>query len=48
MEIGKFNQMKAYLLKPKRLFTKKQNTIGGGVIKGENLGTREGFNRPKR
>ena len=48
MEIGKFNQMKAYLLKPKRLFTKKQNTIGGGVIKGENLGTREGFNRPKK
>ena len=48
MEIGKFNQMKAYLLKPKRLFTNKQNTIGGGVIKGEDLGTREGFNKPRK
>jgi hypothetical protein len=43
MEIGKFNQMKAYLLKPKRLFTNKQNTIGGGTIQGEDLGSRSGF-----
>ena len=35
--------MKAYLLKPKRLFTNKQNTIGGGTIQGENLGSRSGF-----
>jgi len=46
MEIGKFNQMKAYLLKPKRLFTKKQDTIGGGTIQGENLGSRSGFADP--
>jgi len=46
MEIGKFNQMKAYLLKPKRLFTNKQNTIGGGTIQGENLGSRSGFKDP--
>ena len=43
MEIGKFNQMKAYLLKPKRLFTKKQDTIGGGNFTGQNLGSRTGF-----
>ena len=43
MEIGKFNQMKAYLLKPKRLFTNKQDTIGGGTIQGEDLGSRSGF-----
>ena len=43
MEIGKFNQMKAYLLKPKRLFTKKQNTIGGGNFEGQDLGSRTGF-----
>jgi len=35
--------MKAYLLKPKRLFTSKQNRIGGGTIEGEDLGTRTGF-----
>ena len=46
MEIGKFNQMKAYLLKPKRLFTNKQNTIGGGTIQGEDLGSRSGFADP--
>ena len=35
--------MKAYLLKPKRLFTSKQNRIGGGTIEGDDLGTRTGF-----
>ena len=40
--------MKAYLLKPKRLFTSKQNRIGGGTIEGEDLGTREGFFEPKK
>ena len=34
----------AYLKKPNRLFTSKpQNTIGGGTIQGENLGSRTGF-----
>ena len=40
--------MKAYLLKPKRLFTSKQDTIGGGIIQGEDLGSRVGFNTPKK
>ena len=43
MKIKQFNEMKAYLLKPKRLFTSKQNRIGGGTIEGEDLGTRTGF-----
>jgi len=47
MEIKKFNDMKAYLLKPNRLFSSKQDRIGGGVIEGEDLGTRTGFNRPR-
>ena len=38
--------MKAYLLKPKRLFTSKQDTIGGGIIQGEDLGSRMGFAGP--
>ena len=39
--------MKAYLLKPIRLFTSKpQDTIGGGAIQGENLGSRMGFAGP--
>lgn len=47
MEIKKFNDMKAYLLKPKRLFTSKQDTIGGGIIQGEDLGSRMGFAGPR-
>jgi hypothetical protein len=47
MEIKKFNDMKAYLIKPKRLFTSKQDTIGGGAIQGEDLGSRVGFAGPK-
>jgi hypothetical protein len=43
MKIKQFNEMKAYLLKPKRLFTSKQNRIGGGTIEGDDLGTRTGF-----
>ena len=40
--------MKAYLLKPNRLFTSKpQNTIGGGAIQGEDLGSRTGFGSPE-
>ena len=48
MKIKQFNEMKAYLLKPNRLFTSKQNKIGGGVIQGKDLGTREGFFEPKK
>ena len=47
MEIKKFNDMKAYMLKPNRLFTSKKNTIGGGVIQGEDLGSRMGFAGPR-
>jgi hypothetical protein len=47
MKIKEYNDMKAYLLKPNRLFTSKpQNTIGGGAIQGENLGSRMGFAKP--
>jgi hypothetical protein len=47
MEIKKFNDMKAYMLKPNRLFTSKKNTIGGGAIQGEDLGSRIGLQDPK-
>ena len=47
MEIKKFNDMKAYMLKPNRLFTSQKNTIGGGVIQGEDLGSRTGFSSPE-
>jgi hypothetical protein len=44
MKIKEYNDMKAYLLKPNRLFTSKpQDTIGGGAIQGEDLGSRMGF-----
>ena len=35
------------MLKPNRLFTSKKNTIGGGAIQGEDLGSRIGFAGPK-
>ena len=35
------------MLKPNRLFTSKKNTIGGGVIQGEDLGSRTGFSSPE-
>jgi hypothetical protein len=48
MKIKEYNDMKAYLLKPNRLFTSKpQNTIGGGAIQGEDLGSRTGFGSPE-
>jgi hypothetical protein len=48
MKIKEYNDMKAYLLKPNRLFTSKpQDTIGGGAIQGENLGSRTGFGSPE-
>src|SRR5210317_53159 len=47
MKIGQYEQMMAYLKKPNRLFTSKpQNTIGGGNIQGEDLGSRTGFGNP--
>ena len=47
MKIGEYEQMMAYLKKPNRLFTSKpQNTIGGGNIQGDNLGSRTGFKNP--
>ena len=48
MKIKEYNDMKAYLLKPNRLFTSKpQDTIGGGAIQGEDLGSRMGFAGPR-
>ena len=48
MKIGEYEQMMAYLKKPKRLFTSKpQDTIGGGTIEGDDLGSRTGFAGPK-
>jgi len=48
MKIGEYEQMMAWLKKPNRLFTSKpQNTIGGGNIQGEDLGSRTGFAGPK-
>ena len=35
------------MLKPNRLFTSKKNTIGGGAIQGEDLGSRMGFAGPR-
>jgi len=47
MKIGEYEQMMAYLKKPNRLFTSKpQDTIGGGTIQGDNLGSRTGFKNP--
>jgi len=49
MKIKEFNDMKAYLVKPNRLFTSRPpNTIGGGAIEGEDLGSRTGFAGVKR
>ena len=48
MKIGEYEQMMAYLKKPNRLFTSKpQDTIGGGNIQGEDLGSRTGFGGPE-
>ena len=38
MKIGEYEQMMAYLLRPRQKFA-----IGGGVVEGEDLGSREGF-----
>ena len=42
MKIHEYNEMMAYLLRPRQKLA-----IGGGVIEGEDLGTREGFVNPK-
>ena len=41
MKVNEYNQMMAYMLRPRQKFA-----IGGGVIEGENLGSREGFAKP--
>lgn len=47
MKIGEYEQMMAWLKKPKRLFSSKQDTIGGGAIQGDDLGSRTGFAGPQ-
>jgi hypothetical protein len=42
MKVHEYNEMMAYLLRPRQKFA-----IGGGVVEGKNLGSREGFNRPR-
>ena len=41
MKVSEYNQMMAYLLRPRQKFA-----IGGGVVEGEDLGSREGFRKP--
>jgi hypothetical protein len=41
MKVHEYNEMMAYLLRPRQKFA-----IGGGVIEGEDLGSREGFAAP--
>ena len=38
MKIHEYNEMMAYMLRPRQKFA-----IGGGIFKGHDLGTREGF-----
>jgi len=40
MKIHEYNEMMAYMLRPRQKFA-----IGGGVIEGEDLGSREGFSK---
>jgi hypothetical protein len=47
MKIHEYNEMMAWLKKPKRLFSSRKDTIGGGAIQGENLGSRTGFGSPE-
>ena len=42
MKVHEYNEMMAYLLRPRQKFA-----IGGGVIEGEDLGSREGFAEAK-
>jgi hypothetical protein len=43
MKVHEYNEMMAYLLRPRQKFA-----IGGGVVEGEDLGSREGFFRPAK
>jgi hypothetical protein len=47
MKIHEYNEMMAWLKKPKRLFSSRKDTIGGGAIQGEDLGSRMGFAGPR-
>ena len=42
MKVHEYNEMMAYLLRPRQKFA-----IGGGVVEGEDLGSREGFETSK-
>ena len=42
MKVHEYNEMMAYMLRPRQKFA-----IGGGVIEGEDLGSREGYVEPK-
>jgi hypothetical protein len=45
MKISEYNEMMAYMLRPA---TRQKFAIGGGVIEGQDLGSREGFAIPSR
>ena len=40
MKVHEYNEMMAYMLRPRQKFA-----IGGGVVEGEDLGSREGFSK---
>ena len=40
MKVHEYNEMMAYLLRPRQKFA-----IGGGIVEGEDLGSREGFSK---
>ena len=42
MKVNEYNQMMAYMLRPRQKFA-----IGGGVVEGKDLGSREGFDAPR-
>ena len=42
MKVHEYNEMMAYMLRPRQKFA-----IGGGVIEGEDLGSRKGFDEPE-
>ena len=41
MKVHEYNEMMAYMLRPRQKFA-----IGGGVVEGEDLGSRKGFDEP--
>ena len=50
-KIANYNQMMSWLTRPaspKQPETREDFAIGGGSIVGENLGTREGFDAPRK